>query len=160
MNLLMALNLFVNYSIILLLLMGITQSTESSPIQQYRRSYEVTKTYTKSNSVRPGEPTVCPELPPVVLNDILGAAFNQRYMSVDQPFEEKSGNSAGKRGTEDFPPFYVDDTFALDLSDQPAWEVHPLPTEAGEATQINNAEVSQMSDEILSASNNTKQNST
>ena len=163
MNLLMALNLFVNYFIILLLLMGITQSTESRPIQQYRRSYEVTKTHT--NAKPSGEPITCPELPSVVLNDILGAAYNQRYMSVDQPREEQNGNIAGKRGTESFPPFYVDDTFALDLSDQPAWEVHPLITEAGEGSQTstaqntaNNAEISHISDDILAESNHTKPN--
>lgn len=156
-----------------MLLMGITQSTESSPIQQNRRSYEI-KTHIKVKSGRSGkakaegkggEPVTCPELPPVVLNDILGAAFNQRYMSVDQPLEEHNSNMAGKRETEDFPPFYVDDTYALDLSDKPAWEVHPLPTEAGEAgislntpDSTENVQNTQLSDDILSESANTTQN--
>lgn len=91
----------------------------------------------------------CDELSQLMLNDILGAAFNSRfvfqqnkfknrnlkikikfrYMSVDQPnleeeLERKS--DGGKRGAQDFKPFYVDDTYAMEISDRPAWEVTHL----------------------------------
>ena len=70
----------------------------------------------------------CEELPPVLLTDILGPAFNSRYMSIDQPLIEIDNNyddisSNGKRDTSIFPPFYVDDNYALEISDKPAWEV-------------------------------------
>jgi hypothetical protein len=94
----------------------------------------------------------CNELSGVMLNDILGAAFNSRfvsahmlarrkiikmnlfvcvcvcicrYMSIDEPEEElEQKNVAGKRGATDFQPFYVEDTYAMEISDMPAWEVH------------------------------------
>lgn len=52
-----------------------------------------------------------------------------RYMSVDQPRHDddlEPKNAAGKRGAQDFKPFYVDDTYAEELSDKPAWEVMHL----------------------------------
>jgi protein trunk len=53
-----------------------------------------------------------------------------RYMSIDQPPVDEEldpkMNAAGKREAQDFKPFYVDDTFAEDLSDKPAWEVMHL----------------------------------
>lgn len=71
----------------------------------------------------------CSELPAPVLNDILGAAFNSRYMSIEPPKldeELEVKNSGGKRDAQDFKPFYVDDTYAMELSDKPAWEVMHL----------------------------------
>ncbi|XP_070494365.1 protein trunk [Chironomus tepperi] len=83
------------------------------------------------------EPKKCDELSALVLNDILGAAFNSRYMSIDEPKIEEDPepkNEAGKRGANDFMPFYVDDTYAMEISDMPAWEVQHLKntTESGE----------------------------
>lgn len=52
-----------------------------------------------------------------------------RYMSIEQPKledEVESKNVGGKRGTDEFKPFYVDDTYAMELSDKPAWEVTHL----------------------------------
>lgn len=49
-----------------------------------------------------------------------------RYMSIDEPSLDddiESQNVAGKRDAQDFKPFYVDDTYAMELSDKPAWEV-------------------------------------
>ncbi|XP_040158090.1 protein trunk [Anopheles arabiensis] len=68
----------------------------------------------------------CGQLPPPVLTEILGPAFNPRYMSIEEPPVADSGdhaNPAGKRDAEPFPPFYVDDTYSLELSNKPAWEV-------------------------------------
>ena len=51
-------------------------------------------------------------------------------MSVNQPGmedeSESQSNIAGKRGAQDFKPFYVDDTYAMEISDKPAWEVMHL----------------------------------
>lgn len=50
-------------------------------------------------------------------------------MSVGPPIvqeENEFSNVAGKRDAKDFKPFYVDDTYAVDLSDKPAWEVTHL----------------------------------
>uniref|UniRef100_A0A182LX56 Spaetzle domain-containing protein n=1 Tax=Anopheles culicifacies TaxID=139723 RepID=A0A182LX56_9DIPT len=77
----------------------------------------------------------CGQLPPPVLTEILGPAFNPRYMSIEEPTVAESGtdqsNPAGKRDAEPFPPFYVDDTYSLELSHKPAWEVkhvtEPIP---------------------------------
>ncbi|XP_052888935.1 protein trunk [Anopheles moucheti] len=77
----------------------------------------------------------CEQLPPPVLTEILGPAFNPRYMSIEEPPVAESGgdqsNPAGKRDAEPFPPFYVDDKYSLELSHKPAWEVKhvadPIP---------------------------------
>lgn len=50
-------------------------------------------------------------------------------MSVDPPNSEEEfepKNAAGKRGAQDFKPFYVDDTYSMEISDKPAWEVMHL----------------------------------
>uniref|UniRef100_A0A182QWP0 Spaetzle domain-containing protein n=1 Tax=Anopheles farauti TaxID=69004 RepID=A0A182QWP0_9DIPT len=68
----------------------------------------------------------CEQLPPPVLTEILGPAFNPRYMSIEEPPVADGGdqaNPAGKRDAEPFPPFYVDDKYSLELSHKPAWEV-------------------------------------
>uniref|UniRef100_A0A182KAZ0 Trunk n=1 Tax=Anopheles christyi TaxID=43041 RepID=A0A182KAZ0_9DIPT len=68
----------------------------------------------------------CEQLPPPVLTEILGPAFNPRYMSIEEPPVAEGSdhaNPAGKRDAEPFPPFYVDDTYSLELSNKPAWEV-------------------------------------
>lgn len=68
----------------------------------------------------------CGILPQTVLIDVLGAAFNSRYMSIELPkdYEEEMGSyHRNKRHSEFLQPFYVDDSFAIDISDKPAWEV-------------------------------------
>lgn len=72
----------------------------------------------------------CGNLPSTVLTDVLGAAFNSRYMSIVKPryLEDDVDNNqhhsySTKRNSELIQPFYVDDTFALEISDKPAWEV-------------------------------------
>lgn len=50
-------------------------------------------------------------------------------MSVGEPVLEEEleqKNVGGKRGALDFKPFYVDDTYAMEISDRPAWEVSHL----------------------------------
>lgn len=80
--------------------------------------------------------TNCGKLSPHMLTEILGAAFNSRYMSLEQPLEDSivtnsaPGDAPGKRQAS-FPPFYVDDKYALEISRKPAWEVqHVVDTPA------------------------------
>lgn len=50
-------------------------------------------------------------------------------MSVDEPIftdDFDDDNPSLKRDAQNFKPFYVDDTFAMELSDKPAWEVSHL----------------------------------
>lgn len=78
----------------------------------------------------------CERLPPEELGEILGAAYNTRYMSIQTPFlddnddgeedvqQAGSGMNSRKRYAEEEElDFAVDDTFAHELSDQPAWTV-------------------------------------
>ncbi|KAG4068680.1 hypothetical protein HA402_002371 [Bradysia odoriphaga] len=72
----------------------------------------------------------CGNLPPTLLTDVLGAAFNSRYMSIDEPkyweddIDNHQPNSfSTKRNSALVQPFYVDDTYALEISNKPAWEV-------------------------------------
>lgn len=100
----------------------------------------------------------CGNVPPTVLTQVLGSAYNSRYMSIDEPtyFEEEIPNddayqySTSKRKTESYQPFYVDNTYALEISDKPAWEVNHAATENMsnlEATQRARRDVSNMKDD-------------
>lgn len=88
----------------------------------------------------------CGNLPSTVLSDVLGAAFNSRYMSIEPPkfleeeMEEKTekdteeeteneNSYTSKRNSEIPQPFYVEDTFALEISNKPAWEVRHVSEE-------------------------------
>ncbi|CAG9863899.1 unnamed protein product [Phyllotreta striolata] len=64
---------------------------------------------------------ICNEIPSEVLEEVLGAAFNARYMSIDQPAEEANQN--GKRTTREGADFYVDSDFKEDIEDGPAWSL-------------------------------------
>ncbi|XP_038104002.1 protein trunk [Culex quinquefasciatus] len=72
----------------------------------------------------------CTELPAPVLSDILGPAFNSRYMSIDKPpvLDEEAirGEGTGKRGGPRglYPSFYVEEDHLMELGDDPAWAVH------------------------------------
>lgn len=52
-------------------------------------------------------------------------------MSVDSPIIEDDEKTVvnSKRGTQDSKSFYVDDTYVMELSDKPAWEVTHLSKE-------------------------------
>ncbi|XP_055617006.1 protein trunk-like [Toxorhynchites rutilus septentrionalis] len=78
----------------------------------------------------------CATLPDPVLSDILGPAFNSRYMSIDRPpvmeDEPIHGNGDGKRGVTNglYPSFYVDENHAVELGNNPAWAVnHAVETD-------------------------------
>ena len=58
-----------------------------------------------------------------MLEDILGAAFNPRYMSVEEPVKTESASS-GKRGVSFGEEFYVNDNFLEQIDSEPAWNVN------------------------------------
>lgn len=71
----------------------------------------------------------CSNLPKSVLTEVLGSAFNSRYMSIEEPkyitkdINDELQDSGSKRESEDYRPFYVDDTYSSEISHKPAWEV-------------------------------------
>ncbi|XP_055523375.1 protein trunk [Wyeomyia smithii] len=73
----------------------------------------------------------CVQLPEPILSDILGPAFNSRYMSIekppvmeDEPINGEGGN--GKRGITRglYPSFYVDEDHLEEVGNDPAWAVN------------------------------------
>lgn len=97
-----------------------------------------------SNSINKTESSTrrniqCDELPSMLLADLLGEAYNARYMSInwpisseevisantrnDQESHNRKGTNYQKRRTDEQPSFYVDEFFADEISDKPAWDV-------------------------------------
>lgn len=81
-------------------------------------------------------PIHCADMPVKVLSNVLGPAYNSRYMSIQKPIDldtyieftnstkSKGNTHRPARGSTDAKqPFYVDNTFAQIISDLPAWEV-------------------------------------
>lgn len=72
----------------------------------------------------------CEELPEMVLAELLGEAYNSRYMSVNRPvsYDElrsdyPSANTLSKRKVENSPSFYVEETHTVELSEKAAWDI-------------------------------------
>lgn len=67
-----------------------------------------------------------------MLSNILGPAFNSRYMSIERPpvmeDEPIHGHSDGKRGASNglYPSFYVEEDFSVELGKTPAWAVNHI----------------------------------
>lgn len=72
--------------------------------------------------------TDCDPLPPELLKDILGSAYNPRYMRLELPKPNTNpsviGLNNGKRETDPFDDleFYVKDDFSQQIEEKPAWE--------------------------------------
>lgn len=66
---------------------------------------------------------LCSDLPKMVLTEILGPAFNSRYMSIDKPHqsENRNENNGYKRDASHMHSFYVDDSYEKIIDDKPAW---------------------------------------
>lgn len=77
----------------------------------------------------------CEQLPPLVLAELLGQAYNARYMSVNWPVasddivfsknvdNDRNAYTYNKRKANDGQPsFYVDDKYKAEISDRPAWD--------------------------------------
>lgn len=74
----------------------------------------------------------CEELPKEKLRQILGGAYNNRYMSIERPPQNYFDPNSKKRGAFDEEMrFAVDETFAKELSGQPAWELDFADTDFG-----------------------------
>lgn len=77
----------------------------------------------------------CDELPPKILAELLGEAYNSRYMSIKWPMDNDAGEnernvySVMKRKVESVPSFYVDEKHTIELSEKPAWDVKGHVTE-------------------------------
>lgn len=74
--------------------------------------------------------TQCNAVPDNVLGEILGPAFNSRYMSVNEP-QVVDNSATGLKRTPVESSFYVDDQFANDVSDTPAWKTNHLAPRRG-----------------------------
>lgn len=83
----------------------------------------------------------CEQLPPRLLANLLGEAYNERYMSINWPVtvddagpnkngeSDRNSYSYGKRKAEIIPSFYVDEKLVSDVGDKAAWDVsHALET--------------------------------
>lgn len=67
----------------------------------------------------------CEQLEAEELGQMLGGAYNARYMSIQEPQAKHLDPNSKKRGAEEGEMlFAVDESFAQDLSDRPAWEVN------------------------------------
>lgn len=63
----------------------------------------------------------CSEIPEMVLIEILGSAYNARYMSIKPPDDPDPEESKYKRNANGIPSFYVEETFSREMNNQPAW---------------------------------------
>lgn len=79
----------------------------------------------------------CDQLPPLVLAELLGEAYNARYMSINWPvasddmvfsqtadIERSSYTHTKRKVSDDHSSFYVDDKYTAEISDRPAWDVN------------------------------------
>lgn len=72
----------------------------------------------------------CEMLPPETLANVLGSAYNRRYMSIEMPadierteYTVSSSVNKLKRNVSNSESFYVNSTYSAVLSDKPAWEM-------------------------------------
>lgn len=87
----------------------------------------------------------CEELPEMILAELLGEAYNSRYMSVNRPVtgddvrsDYPNANDAytlSKRKVESLPSFYVEEKHSIELSEKPAWDIRGHIEDLG--SQIN-----------------------
>lgn len=83
----------------------------------------------------------CDELPKMILAELLGEAYNSRYMSINRPLSEDevrliannpNGYTLSKRTVDNMPSFYVEEKHSIELSEKAAWDqrVHIDDTES------------------------------
>ncbi|XP_017775662.1 PREDICTED: protein trunk-like [Nicrophorus vespilloides] len=71
-----------------------------------------------------GKPQECSEIPEELLGHMLGSSYNTRYMSIRKPINSSQVQvGCGKRESPYAPAFYVNETYAEELSNKPAWTV-------------------------------------
>lgn len=121
---------------VLIVLLVLRVQCHSKSISKSAASTKLTRVheaeaYEKDNRIA----TNCQELSNTILVELLGEAYNSRYMSVNRPIvsddvqskyaddSRKSSYSVMKRKAEDVPSFYVDESHMMELSEMPAWDV-------------------------------------
>lgn len=78
----------------------------------------------------------CEQLPAEELGQMLGGAYNARYMSIRAPLQNHLDPNSKKRGAEEeHMQFAVDETFVQEISDQPAWEVNLAMAEGSSSVE-------------------------
>lgn len=74
----------------------------------------------------------CEEVPEIILAELLGEAYNSRYMSVNRPLtddevdlnaNDRNAYTVHKRKVENLPSFYVEESHSIELSEKPAWDI-------------------------------------
>lgn len=88
----------------------------------------------------------CEELPKILLAQLLGEAYNSRYMSINRPITSDDGSyvndndrnaySVVKRRVENIPSFYVEEKHALELSEKPVWDIREHTIEELRASKV------------------------
>ncbi|KAG5890407.1 hypothetical protein JTB14_026288 [Gonioctena quinquepunctata] len=73
--------------------------------------------------IKKSDKVYCSEIPSLVLEEILGAAYNARYMSIDEPVIHSSDQNGKRMTTGDDLDFSVDSEFSETIEDQPAWAI-------------------------------------
>lgn len=102
----------------------------SKSIDAENQSSPQAETRTIVNADDNEERKKCGELPVIILAELLGEAYNSRYMSVKRPLDEDEGRSdysnaypLSKRKAENLPSFYVEERHSIELSEKPAWDI-------------------------------------
>lgn len=75
----------------------------------------------------------CEEVPQIILAELLGEAYNSRYMSVNRPMtdddlensnaNDRNAYTVVKRKVDTLPSFYVEEKHSIELSEKPAWDI-------------------------------------
>lgn len=128
-------NLRLNFLVVLFSLQVICDSKAIKDTAKLTKVLEIVED-DKNNAEVNKNNIKCEQLPPLILADLLGEAYNARYMSINWPVmdddqiyskngdSERTAYSYNKRNANDQPEFYVDETFVSELNDKPAWEVN------------------------------------
>jgi hypothetical protein len=83
--------------------------------------------------------SICAKLSVSTLENVLGGAFNSRYMSVDVPTTDVPTN--GKRGVSVDEDFFVQEDFVEQLDTEPAWKLQNH-VEAAKRKHVSKGDVS------------------
>lgn len=87
--------------------------------------FNIKNTIIDSASIRHQHKAACNQIPMIVLEEVLGAAFNSRYMSIEEPSirEMPININNNKRTANSMGDFYVDSNFNAEIDNIPAWDV-------------------------------------
>lgn len=69
---------------------------------------------------------ICAQVPKMVLENVLGGAFNSRYMCIEPPIAVPETSTGKKRGAWFEEDFFVDGTLMEEVGDDAAWNVNHI----------------------------------